>query len=67
MFVGAIISFVIALGLWWVIQSFILKGEFDLVQTVVTIVTVLIAIGIAGIITKKLAKKEGIKVSVPKS
>ena len=66
MFVGAIVSFIIALGLWYVIQAFVLKGEFDLVQTVVTIITVIIAIMIAAIITRKLVKKEGTKVIIPK-
>ena len=66
-YIGAIISFIIILALWWVIQAFVFKGEFNAVEVATQIILVLGAVFIASIITQKLVKKEGIKVSVPKA
>ena len=66
-YIGAIISFIIILALWWVIQAFVFKGEFNAVEVATQVILVLGAVFIASIITQKLVKKEGIKVSVPKA
>ncbi len=66
-YVGAIVSFIVALGLWYVVSALILKNEFDIVEISVTVITVLIAVIIAGILTQKGLKKEGIKVTIPKT
>ena len=66
-YIGAIVSFLIILALWWVIQAFVFKGEFNAVEVATQVVLVLGAVFIAAIITQKLVKKEGIKVTVPKA
>ena len=66
-YVGAIVSFIIIIALWWVIQAFVFKGEFNAVEVATQIVLVLGAVFIASIITQKLIKKEPIKVSIPKA
>ena len=66
MYVGAIISFIIILTIWWVVQAFIFKAEFNAVEVAFQIIIVLAAVFVASIITAKLVHKEGIKVTIPK-
>ena len=66
-YIGAIISFVIVLAIWWVVQAFVFKGEFNAVEVAFQVIIVLAAVSVASIITAKVIKKDGIKVTVPKS
>ncbi len=66
MYVGAIISFIIILAIWWVVQAFVFKGQFNAVEVAVQVILVLGAVFIAAIITQKVVHKEGIKVTIPK-
>ena len=65
-YLGAIVSFVIALALWWGVSTFLLQQEFNASEVAVSLVTVLVAVIIASYLTKKAVHKEGIKVTVPK-
>ena len=64
---GAIVAFVITLALWWGVSTFVLQKEFNAAEVAVSVATVLIAVVIASILTKKLIKKESISVKVAKN
>ena len=66
-YLGAIIAFVITLALWWGVSTFALQKEFNAAEVAVSVATVLIAVVIASILTKKLVKKESISVKVAKN
>ena len=65
-YIGAIVSFLIIIALWWVIQAFVFKGEFNAVEVATQVILVLGAVMIASIITQKLVKKKGIEATVHK-
>ncbi len=66
-YIGAIVSFLIILAIWWVVQAFVFKGEFNAVEVATQVILVLLAVFIASIITQKIVKKEGLKITVPKA
>lgn len=56
----------ISLGLLYLLDTYAFGGKSDLMQNVIKLVTVLVVVGIAAWITKKIVKREGIEVKVPK-
>lgn len=64
--IAILVTFAVALGLLYLLDITVFGGKSDLMQNVIKLVTVLVVVGIAGFITGKVVKHEGIDVKLAK-
>lgn len=62
--IALIVAFGVSLGLFYVVDTFVFKSSFDIVQELIKIVTVLVIVAIAGFVTGKLVHEKGLDVKV---
>lgn len=62
--VGLAVFTIVLLAVSFVVRNVVLQQEFDIVNELIVTATTLALVWVASFITKKVAHKEGVKVSV---